>query len=91
MYSNGKDITICFILLATVLLSSVTLVAKMGVGAGGGAVIGAAGGANSDGFEKLDRAVTAGLTVIGAGVGHDRISPGEERPQTSIHLRGSLD
>ena len=42
----------------------------MGVGAGAGAGIGAAGAANDDnGFEKIDHAVTAGLTVIGAGVG----------------------
>ncbi len=42
----------------------------MGVGAGAGAAIGAAGDANDDnGFEKIDHAVTAGLTVIGAGLG----------------------
>jgi small nuclear ribonucleoprotein (snRNP)-like protein len=42
----------------------------MGVGAGAGAAIGAAGGANDgSGFEKIDHAVTAGLTVIGAGLG----------------------
>lgn len=42
----------------------------MGVGAGAGAAIGAAGAANDDnGFEKIDHAVTAGLTVIGAGLG----------------------
>jgi hypothetical protein len=41
----------------------------MGVGAGTGAVIGAVGDSSSDGFEKIDTAATAGLTVIGAGVG----------------------
>ncbi|MGI9166093.1 MAG: hypothetical protein ACR2G5_06875 [Pyrinomonadaceae bacterium] len=41
-----------------------------GVGAGAGAGIGAAGAPNNDnGFEKIDNAVTAGLTVIGAGLG----------------------
>jgi membrane protein DedA with SNARE-associated domain len=33
-------------------------------------VIGAVGSANdNDGFDKLDHAVTAGLTVLGAGAG----------------------
>jgi len=44
----------------------------LGVGAGVGAAVGAISDANdSSGFEfdKLDTAVTAGLTVIGAGVG----------------------
>jgi hypothetical protein len=41
----------------------------MGVGAGAGAAIGAAADSSSDGFEKIDHAVTAGLTVVGAGVG----------------------
>ena len=41
----------------------------MGGGAGAGAVIGAAGGSNNNGFDKIDQAVTAGLTVLGAGVG----------------------
>ena len=40
----------------------------MGVGAGAGAAIGVAGGGN-DGFAKLDHAVTAGLTVLGAAAG----------------------
>jgi hypothetical protein len=40
----------------------------MGGGAGAGAVIGAAG-ASDNGFDKIDHAVTAGLTVLGAGVG----------------------
>ena len=41
-----------------------------GVGAGVGAVTGAIGSANDDqGFDKLDAAATAGLTVTGAGVG----------------------
>jgi small nuclear ribonucleoprotein (snRNP)-like protein len=38
------------------------------VGAGAGAAVGAVGGRDSD-FDKLDQAVTAGLTVIGAGIG----------------------
>ncbi|HEV7890986.1 MAG TPA: hypothetical protein VGP08_10115 [Pyrinomonadaceae bacterium] len=41
----------------------------MGVGAGAGAAIGVAADSSSDGFEKIDHAVTAGLTVVGAGVG----------------------
>ena len=41
----------------------------MGVGAGAGAAVGAAADSSSDGFEGIDHAVTAGLTVIGAGVG----------------------
>ena len=41
----------------------------MGVGAGAGAAIGAAADSSSDGFEGIDHAVTAGLTVIGAGIG----------------------
>jgi|SRR5215213_670730 len=41
----------------------------MGVGAGAGAAVGAAADSSSDGFEKIDHAVTAGLTVVGAGVG----------------------
>lgn len=41
----------------------------MGVGAGAGAAVGAAGSSSDDGFDKLDKAVTAGLTVIGAGAG----------------------
>jgi len=42
----------------------------LGVGAGGGAAIGLAGTKNDNsGFEKLDHAVTAGLTVLGAGAG----------------------
>lgn len=41
----------------------------MGVGAGAGAAIGAAADSSSDGFEGIDHAVTAGLTVVGAGVG----------------------
>jgi hypothetical protein len=41
----------------------------MGVGAGAGAAIGVAADSTSDGFEKIDHAVTAGLTVVGAGVG----------------------
>jgi hypothetical protein len=41
----------------------------MGVGAGAGLAIGAAGSASSDGFDGLDHAITAGLTVVGAGVG----------------------
>ena len=39
----------------------------MAVGAGAGAALGAIGSASDDGgFDKLDHAVTAGLTVIGA-------------------------
>ena len=42
----------------------------MGVGAGAGAGIGAVGAASDDSdFDKIDHAVTAGLAVIGAGVG----------------------
>jgi hypothetical protein len=42
----------------------------LGLGAGAGAAIGAAGSANDNsGFEKIDHAVTAGLTVLGAAAG----------------------
>jgi len=41
----------------------------MGVGAGAGAAVGAAADSSSDGFEGIDHAVTAGLTVVGAGAG----------------------
>lgn len=41
----------------------------MAVGAGAGAAVGAAGSSQSDGFDKIDHAVIAGLTVVGAGVG----------------------
>ena len=42
----------------------------LGVGAGSGAALGAVGAANDDsGFEKIDHAVTAGLTVIGGAAG----------------------
>lgn len=41
----------------------------MGVGAGAGAALGAAADSSSDGFEGIDAAATAGLTVVGAGVG----------------------
>jgi hypothetical protein len=41
----------------------------MAVGAGTGAAIGAAGSGNDSSFDKIDHAVTAGLTVIGAGAG----------------------
>lgn len=41
----------------------------MGVGAGAGAALGAAADSSSEGFEGIDHAVTAGLTVVGAGVG----------------------
>ena len=41
----------------------------MGAGAGTGAGIGAAGSSADDGFDKIDQVATAGLTVIGAGVG----------------------
>jgi small nuclear ribonucleoprotein (snRNP)-like protein len=41
-----------------------------GVGAGAGAAVGAiSDSANDDGFEKLDSAATAGLAIVGAGVG----------------------
>ena len=40
-----------------------------GVGAGTGAVIGVAGSGSDNSFDKLDHAVTAGLTVAGAAVG----------------------
>lgn len=42
----------------------------LGVGAGVGAGIGAAASSNDNsGFEKIDHAATAGLTIIGAGAG----------------------
>lgn len=41
----------------------------MGVGAGAGVAVGAAADSSSDGFEGIDHAVTAGLTVVGAGAG----------------------
>jgi hypothetical protein len=41
----------------------------MGVGAGAGAAIGAAADSSSEGLEGFDAALTAGLTVVGAGVG----------------------
>ena len=42
----------------------------LGVGAGAGAAVGGIGAANDDsGFEKIDHAVTAGLTVIGGAAG----------------------
>jgi hypothetical protein len=41
----------------------------LGVGAGAGAAIGLAGSGGNNGFEKIDHAVTAGLTVLGAGAG----------------------
>lgn len=41
-----------------------------GVGAGAGAAAGAIGDSNNDdGFEKFDSAATAGLAIVGAGVG----------------------
>jgi hypothetical protein len=40
----------------------------LGVGAGAGAAIGAAGSGN-DNFDKFDQVATAGLAVVGAGVG----------------------
>ncbi len=41
----------------------------MGAGAGAGAVIGTVGGSKDDGFGKIDRAATLGLTVIGGAAG----------------------
>jgi hypothetical protein len=41
----------------------------MGVGAGAGAAVGAAADSSSDGFEGIDAAATAGLTVLGAAAG----------------------
>ncbi len=41
----------------------------LGLGAGAGAAIGAAGSSNDNGFDKIDHAVIAGLTVLGAGAG----------------------
>jgi hypothetical protein len=41
----------------------------MGMGAGVGAVIGAVGDSRSTGFEKIDKAATAALTILGAGAG----------------------
>jgi hypothetical protein len=40
----------------------------MGIGAGAGAAVGAAG-SNDDTFDKVNHAATAGLAVVGAGVG----------------------
>ena len=40
-----------------------------GVGAGAGAAIGLAGSGGDNSFDKIDHAVTAGLTVVGAAVG----------------------
>jgi hypothetical protein len=41
----------------------------MGLGAGVGAGVGLAAGGNDSGFEKIDHAATAGLTVLGAAGG----------------------
>ena len=41
----------------------------LGAGAGAGAAVGAAADSSSDGFEGIDTAVTAGLTVLGAAAG----------------------
>lgn len=41
----------------------------LGVGAGAGAALGAAADSSNEGLEGLDAAFTAGLTVVGAGVG----------------------
>jgi hypothetical protein len=41
----------------------------LGAGAGAGAALGAAADSSSDGFEGIDTAVTAGLTVLGAAAG----------------------
>jgi hypothetical protein len=41
----------------------------LAVGAAGGAAVGAAASSSSDSFDNLDHAVTAGLTVLGAGAG----------------------
>jgi hypothetical protein len=41
----------------------------LGVGAGAGALIGGIGSSADDGFDKIDQAVTAGLIVIGGGIG----------------------
>jgi hypothetical protein len=41
----------------------------LAVGAGGGTAIGLAGSGGNDSFDKIDHAATAGLAVIGAGVG----------------------
>jgi|GEM_PF-563751 len=41
----------------------------LGVGAGAGAGIGLAGSRGDNGLDKIDHAVTAGLTVLGAGAG----------------------
>jgi hypothetical protein len=41
----------------------------LGAGAGAGAALGAASDSSSDGFEGIDTAVTAGLTVLGAAAG----------------------
>jgi hypothetical protein len=41
----------------------------LGVGAGAGAAIGTAADAGSSGFEKIDKAATAALTILGAGAG----------------------
>jgi small nuclear ribonucleoprotein (snRNP)-like protein len=41
----------------------------LGVGAGAGAVLGIAGDASNEGFETLDNAAAAAVTILGAGVG----------------------
>lgn len=41
----------------------------LAVGAGAGAATGAVGSSGDSGFDKIDQAATAGLTVLGAGAG----------------------
>jgi hypothetical protein len=41
----------------------------LGVGAGGGAALGAVADSSSDGFETIDNVATAALAVLGAGAG----------------------
>jgi hypothetical protein len=48
---------------------SATKATLIGLGVGAGAAIGLAGSGGNNGFEKIDHAVTAGLTVLGAGAG----------------------
>ena len=52
------------------LSSSVGLIIGLGLGAGAGAGLGPIGASNDDSsFEKTDHAATAGLAVVGAGIG----------------------
>ncbi len=63
----------------------------LGVGAGAGAVIGAVGSGKDDGFEKIERAATAGLTVLGGAAGAlVGLSGREKRTQAGAGLRSQV-